>query len=379
MFDWKKGAALLFAGATTVVQLCGQTDAQAGAKAGQDVLVFTDGEKLIGHLESATSASVVFKSDMAGEVTVDWSKIQELHSAGTFAVIPKGIKLKKQVDINVVPQGTVTLADKQLQVSTGGANAAAKPIPLGDVSNVVSEADYQKAFERTSFLHGWKGGATAGISLTEATQKDQSFTGAVNLVRAVPAVNWLDIRSRTILDFNEAYSKLSQPNTPDVKTSLLHAAAEQDWYLSPRLFAFGQAMWDHSYSQGLDLQQTYGGGVGFVVLKRTNQELDFKASMDYIDYRFQNSALNKHLVGSIFGETYVRTFTHGILFNEQAGFTPSWNDTSAYSAFASAALTFPVYHHLGLTVGALDNFLNIPPPGFKKNSFQFTLGATYSF
>jgi len=192
-------------------------------------------------------------------------------------------------------------------------------------------------------------------------------------------VNWLDIRSRTILDFNEAYSKLSQPNTPDVKTSLLHAAAEQDWYLSPRLFAFGQAMWDHSYSQGLDLQQTYGGGVGFVVLKRTNQELDFKASMDYIDYRFQNSVLNKHLVGSIFGETYVRTFTHGILFNEQAGFTPSWNDTSAYSAFASAALTFPVYHHLGLTVGALDNFLNIPPPGFKKNSFQFTLGATYSF
>ena len=379
MFDWKKGAALLFAGATTVVQLCGQTDAQAGAKAGQDVLVFTDGEKLIGHLESATGTSVVFKSDMAGEVTVDWSKIQELHSAGKFAVIPKGIKLKKQVDINVVPQGTVTLADKQLQVNTGGANAAAKPIPLGDVSNVVSEADYQKAFERTSFLHGWKGGATAGISLTEATQKDQSFTGAVNLVRAVPAVNWLDTRSRTILDFNEAYSKLSQPNTPDVKTSLLHAAAEQDWYLSPRLFAFGQAMWDHSYSQGLDLQQTYGGGVGFVVLKRTNQELDFKASMDYIDYRFQNSALNKHLVGSIFGETYVRTFTHGILFNEQAGFTPSWNDTSAYSAFASAALTFPVYHHLGLTVGALDNFLNIPPPGFKKNSFQFTLGATYSF
>jgi hypothetical protein len=70
---------------------------------------------------------------------------------------------------------------------------------------------------------------------------------------------------------------------------------------------------------------------------------------------------------------------HGIVLNEQAGITPAWNNTSAYSAFASAGLTFPVYHRFGLTLGALDNFLNDPPPGFKKNSFQFTAGATYSF
>src|SRR5947209_17432144 len=43
-----------------------------------DVLIFTDGERMIGHLERATDSSVVFKSDMVGEVTVDWSKIQEL-------------------------------------------------------------------------------------------------------------------------------------------------------------------------------------------------------------------------------------------------------------------------------------------------------------
>ena len=42
-----------------------------------DVLVFTDGEKLIGQLERATAETVTFKSDMAGEVTVEWSKIKE--------------------------------------------------------------------------------------------------------------------------------------------------------------------------------------------------------------------------------------------------------------------------------------------------------------
>jgi hypothetical protein len=149
--------------------------------------------------------------------------------------------------------------------------------------------------------------------------------------------------------------------------------------LSPKVFVFGQAALDHSFSQGLDLQQTYGGGLGLVVFKTAKQELDFKASADYINQRFATSSLNKQLFGSIFGETYVRTFAHGILLNEQAGITPAWNNTSAYSAFASAGLTFPVYHRFGLTLGALDDFLNDPPPGFKKNSFQFTLGATYSF
>lgn len=377
MQNTKLAGFLLWAGIAMCFNLYGQA-AATNPKPEPDVLIFTDGEKLIGQLESATGSSLVFKSDMAGEVTVDWSKIQELHTSQKFAAIPKDVKLRRSDDAMKVPQGTLSMTGQQLQITTG-TQAPPQTMPVGNVSNVVNEAAFQGAFKRASFTEGWKGGATGGVSLTEATQKNQTFTAAVNLVRAVPAENWLNPRSRTILDFNEAYGKLTQPGSRAVKTSLFHADAEQDWYLSPRLFVFGQAIFDHSFSQGLDLQQTYGGGLGLIVFKRVNDELDFKASADYIDQQFQTSSLNRQLFGSIFGETYVRTFTHGILLNEQAGITPAWTDTSAYSAFASAALTFPVYHRLGFTLAALDNFLNDPPPGFKKNSFQFTAGVTYAF
>jgi hypothetical protein len=315
---------------------------------------------------------------MAGEVTVAWSKIQELHSPQKFAAIPKGVKLRRSEDASQVPQGTLAGTSQTVQI-TPGAEAAQKTVAVGDLAALVPLPDFQGAFHHPKFTEDWVGGATAGISLTEATQKNQTFTGAVNLVRAVPGEDWLDVRSRTIFDLNEAYSQLTQPGSPTAKTSLFHADVEQDWYLSPRVFLFGTAMFDHSFSQGLDLQQTYGGGFGFVVFKTTRQEFDFKASADYIDQRFSMSALNKKLFGSIFGETYVRKFAHGILFNQQGAITPAWNNTSAYSAFGSAAITFPVYHHFGLTAGAVDNFLNDPPPGFKKNSFQLTVGATYSF
>lgn len=320
----------------------------------------------------------MFKSDIVGDVTVDWSKIQELQSSQTFAAIPKGVKLRHDEDRSKVPQGTVAMQDQKLQLSPSN-GAQPQTVPVNNVANLVQEPAFQKAFERQSFTQGWTGGATLGISLTEATQKSQTITSGVNLVRPVPDVNWLDLRSRTLFDYNQAYGKVTEPGTPTVKTSLYHIGLEEDWYLSSRLFAFGQALLDHNFSQGLDLQQTYGGGLGFVVFKTDSQELDFKASADYIDQRFTLSSLNKHLFGSVFSESYNRKFAHGILLAQQAGITPAWNDTSAYSAFASAALTFPVYHHFGLTVGALDNFLNDPPPLFKKNSFQFTLGATYLF
>jgi hypothetical protein len=370
----KSAVSLLSFGLATALQVYGQ--AETTPKPGPDVLLFTNGEKLIGHLESASGSYVVFKSDMAGAVTVDWKNIQELRSPQEFAAIRKNTKLRRSEDSTTVAQGAVAMVNQQLEVQP--TKGSPQTIPVGDVGNVVDEASFQKAFRHANFFERWTGSATAGLSLTQATQKSRAVTAVANFVRAVPAVNWLSARHRTIFDFNEAYSKLTSPGSPAVKTSLYHISVEQDWYLSPRLFVFVGAGFDHNFSQGLSLQQTYGGGLGFVALKTDNQELDFKASVDYIDQRFETPGLNKSLIGSIFGETYLLTFAHGILLNEQAGITPAWNNTNAYSAFGSVALTFPIYHHFGLTLGALDNFLNDPPPGFKKNSFQLTAGATYS-
>jgi hypothetical protein len=269
-------ASLLIFIIAAILPISAQT--AANSKPEPDVLLLTDGEKLIGQLENATGKSVIFKSNPVGELTVEWSKIQELHSSEKFAAIPKDEKLRSGESTANVARGTVAVTNQQLQVESG--DNAPRTMPTSNLGTLVEEDSFDKAFRRTSFLQGWKGGATVGLSLTEATQKNQSFTAALNLTRSVPAESWLDLRSRTVFDYDQAYDKLTQPGSPDVKTSLYHVDAEQDWYLSPRLFAFGQAIFDHSFSQGLDLQQTYGGGLGFVVFKTPAQEYDVKASSD---------------------------------------------------------------------------------------------------
>ena len=125
------------------------------------------------------------------------------------------------------------------------------------------------------------GGFERGRSRVEATQNSRTFTGAANFVRAIPGVSWLDPRNRTMANLAAAYGSLSQPGAITTKTNILHADAEHDWFLSPRLYALVDTSFDYNYSQGLSLQQIYGGGLGFVVFKTPKQELDLKGDIHY--------------------------------------------------------------------------------------------------
>lgn len=135
--------------------------------------------------------------------------------------------------------------------------------------------------------------------------------------------------NRTLFDFSAAYGTVDQPGSPELKTAIYHADAEQDRYFSPRLFGFGQAAFDHNYSQGLDLQQMYGGGLGWIAYKTGAAELDLKAAFSYIHQSFDASSSNQSLVGSTFAEIYTHRFQHGILLNEQISgeFSASLHDS----------------------------------------------------
>jgi len=86
----------------------------------------------------------------------------------------------------------------------------------------------------------------------------------------------------------------------------------------------------------------------------------------------------KHLIGSVFTETYDRLFRRGMTFHEQLSITPVFNDPSAYSAIGTVNLSMPVYKRLAVTIGAVDSYFNTPPPNFKRNSFQFLTSITYT-
>jgi hypothetical protein len=344
-----------------------------------DVLILQDDERLIGHLVRASGSSVLFKSDLLGEVTVDWSKVKELHTSGRYAVLEKGTRLGRHSDTSNVPKGPLD-ATGQTIVIHPEPGAAARSIPVANSENVVEEAAFKNEIEHNpGLLEAWNGAVTAAAAVVEATQQSRAFSGGIHLVRAIPAQNWLAARDRTTLDFSASEGFVSQPNTPRVKTEIVHGDAERDEYFTgSRIYGFGQAIFDHNYSQGLDLQQNYGGGIGWTTIKRADLTLDVKSSVSYIRQEFQTAALDHSLVASTFAESLTRRFPRGMTLLESISATPTWNIRKAWLAAGGASFAAPVYKRLTFTIGLQDNFLNDPPPGFHKNSFQATTGLTYT-
>jgi hypothetical protein len=345
-----------------------------------DVLVLANGDQLTGKLLGESNGTVSFHSDMAGDLSFTWDKIKSIRTTQKFAVIEQGQHISRKTPDSNVAQGTIAIQDNAIQV-------AGKEISEKNAQYLVDQDSYIKQVRGNhGWGYGWGGSLSAGAADVQATQNSRTFTGAGTFVRTIPGVSWMDPRYRTSADFTVAYGSLSQPGAATTKTNILHADAEQDWFLSPRLYALVDTSFDHNYSQGLNLQQIYGGGLGFVLIKTPRQELDLKGDIHYERQNFgftpgivpPTATPNKNLIGADIGDTYTAKLAHGLVFNQGLVVTPAFNTPKAYSALATAGLTFPVYKRLGFSLSALDDFLNDPAFGSKKNSFQFSAGLTYT-
>jgi hypothetical protein len=353
------------------------------AKPAPDVIVFTNGDQLTGTLERATGDSFVFKSDIVGEITVTADKIKELHAGGKFVALRKDEKITRTSK----QPGTVTYADSVINVAPTSSSAA-ESVPVKNLAYLIEDDTFNKeVISNPNFLHGWSGSLTGGITLVESTDSSRTYTAAISLIRAIPSLSFLPPRTRTTFNLLETYGKITSPTipqtvppTPDAvaKTNIFHTDAEHDKYFNSRMYALGDVSFDHNFSQGLNLQQIYGVGLGYTVIQTAVQELDVKGDVHYERQNFVPPTPNQDLIGSSFSETYHRDLPRKIVFTENGTFIPAWNDLSIYSAIFAAGLQLPTYKRFSLTLNAQDNYLSDPAFGYKNNSFQFVTGITYA-
>jgi hypothetical protein len=280
-----------------------------------------------------------------------------------------------------IPTGQLDVTEQAIKVR--GANAPATPVPVKDAVFVVDATTLDNQINHhPGFFTGWNGAATAGATLVQATQNQYTVSGGIGLVRTVPSVSWLDPRNRTQADFTGSYGKITQPGSTPVKSSIYHLDAERDQYMSARIFGLVQVAFDHNFAQDLQLQQIYGGGLGWTMFSTPKQEADLKATVQYEKQKFitGTAGTSQNLIGSTFSLTYIAKLDL-FSFTQNLAYIPAYNTPRAYSADETDTLAFPVYKNFGFSVGTIDSYLNNPPatvPPTKRNSFQFTMGLTYA-
>jgi putative salt-induced outer membrane protein YdiY len=405
-----------------VLPLCllGQT-----TSSGLDAITFVNGDRISGQIIGATSRGLIFRGTMVGELTVEWSSIQDVHSENGFGAItaalggaPAGLPLPRntpppavnagvQIPTPVAPApvtpAPVTPPPAQAQVARAEPPpppAAAPPVPAPTPSPAGEPAPSFATGGRTwlgfRLFTGWHGGATAGVAYVAATTSLLSFTPSVNLMRTWPkAKGTWPVRARTYINLMANYSKETQngdvsyfdpsrrtifiPGSFD-ETYTLHGEVTQDYFLFSRLFVQAGATFDHNYAQSLDLLQSYGGGLGYVLYRTDRSELDIRAGAGYSKQEYDGyPGFDTSVIGSRFYQSYEHKFANGMSFSEQGGMRPAWTDPKYLFGGGNLSFNVPVFHHLNLNVSSFDFWSNRPPPNLKKNIFQVSLGVNYAF
>jgi hypothetical protein len=296
-------------------------------------------------------------------------------------VLRKDIKPTRST---VIP-GTLLYSDGKLTVATP---ITPEVVPESAIGYIIDQPTYDMELEKKPGpWYGWHGSINGGATIVRSTSNGQTYTAGIAVNRAIPAVPYLPGRNRTTFNLQETYGKLTTPVIPQTVpptppsiaiTSIFHTDAERDEYFTPHFYSLAQTSFDHNYSQGLNLQQVYGGGIGWTALKTPLHELDLKGTIQYEKQQFETSSSDKDLVGSTISETYHRSLPRKLVLTQNLNLLPAWNEVRDYSANASVAVAVPVFKRLSLTVTTSDNFLNDPAIGFRKNSFQFVTAASYT-
>jgi hypothetical protein len=346
------------------------------AASDEDVLIFNNGDQLSGTLQRSVNGSVVFKSDMAGEITVPLSKIKELRTHGSFAVLQHGVPVAQSRQ--TVPAPVV--------ITTETVTVNQQVVPAANVAYIVDAKTFQTDLAHTAApWAGWTGAVNLGTSFTQATIHGGTITGGIALSRQVPVVPFFRARNRTTLNFQENYGVLTTPGfvggTPgdvQAKTSIMHADAERDEYFTRTAYVLANAAFDHNYAQSIDLQQIYGGGFGWTVFNSALHQLDLKGDVHYERQQHFDRRLDQNLIGSTFSEAYRRSLPLKMSLTQTASIAPAWNNLNAYSANGSIVLAAPLFRRLSLNLTTTDSFINNPDPNYQKNSLTVTTGLTYT-
>ncbi|MGH9486784.1 MAG: DUF481 domain-containing protein [Terriglobales bacterium] len=331
-----------------------------------DTLTFTNGDALTGTLVRADSKGVVFASKMASAVTVPWANVRELRTSTPFVVVTAN---------GTVYRGTLVVEHSSIVVSSASAQPAF--LQAGNIRMIVDPKTYAEAvMAHPSPWQSWRGQIAGGFSRVSATQTSTSYTTQIALQRPVPRLSWMQQKSNTLFNFQSTYGKLSQPNTPTVRTSIYTAQLEQDEDITPKMFLFGSAQLDHNDAQGLQLQQSYGGGVGWKLVNSAVTQLALKADLHWTRQEFLSAANESFLATSV-TET-MRRLLGKVIWTQNVSVTPSITKGVAYQMSGMSNWALPVYRTLSLNFTILDDYLNNPQPGFLKNSLQYSTGLQFT-
>jgi putative salt-induced outer membrane protein YdiY len=334
-----------------------------------DVAHFKNGDRLTGEWLRVEGDKIVFKTETIGEIQIPTSQVESLESTTPAVLLLKGGKSVRG-ELALTPSG-----DWQVQTKTGEQVVAADSLEI-----IYPEQTYkEKGFgHKPKPWQNWKGKGALGYSLVRGDQSSRTLSVDFNATRRIPAVPYLEERSRTNYFLNMLFARSQTLEGLRISANTFTSGVRQDFTFTPRDFWFLLGQFDHSDTQSLNLRQTYGGGLGHDLVKRARVSLQVLGGMTFVKENFELQVHRKS-AEALAGEKLSWKLTGWLGLDHVLSFYPNLTDRGEYRFDTSSTLSTRITSRLSFNTTFTDHFLSQPLPGRRQNEVILTTGLGVTF
>ena len=326
-----------------------------------DQLVMKNGDRLSGAIVKSDDKSLVIKTDYAGEVTVQWSAVQEMNSTAPLHV---GLKNGKTL------VGPVTSENGNLAVATSSGKVEASRGSVSVIRNDAEQTAYDKSLN-PGWGEGWTGGANFGFALTRGNSQTKNLALAFNADRKT-------LHDKLSLYANSVFATNDAPGaTPSTSADAKQGGIRYDHDITPRLFAFVNGDFQSDALQTLNLRSVFGGGLGIHVIKAEATTLDLLGGANYTHESYD--AFSRNLAAITFGEEFMHKLHKSTVLTQTFYFYPDLTNTGEYRGTFNFGTVTKISKWLGWQNAFGDIYVSNPPLGKKQNDILLTTGLNVSF
>lgn len=331
-----------------------------------DQLGFKNGDRLSGSVVKSDNKNLVFKSTVAGDVTVQWQEIQELHTDQQLHLgLADGTMLL----------GKVTTHDGTFEIATDSGRLVEAPQDsLLLMRNDAEQLAYENS-QNKGLLRGWEGGLDAGFEFTRGNADTKNIRFALNAARKTS-------RHRLTVYAESIYSTDDLPTArPHVTANENRGGARFDREFTSRFFVFANADFMTDALQDLNLRSVLGGGVGYHLINRERATLDLLGGVNFT--RESYSEIQRNFAAGQSGEVLTLKLGKNMSLRQGLAFFPDLTEREGsglnYRTNFSVGTVTKIVKWLGWQNNFSDIYVTNPPAGKKQNELVFTSGLNLAF
>jgi putative salt-induced outer membrane protein YdiY len=241
----------------------------AATPAFADEVIFLNGDRLTGKIVSATGGKLVLKTDAAGEITIDLSKVKTFSTDEPIVV---KVGEQTQVSSKVTPgnEGQV-----QAQIVPG---ATPQPVPIRDITAINPEPPT------------WHGSLAANGLFTSGNSETTQigFTAALGK-------RWETERLTFLAGYT--FGREEDPDTGEKRTTTDYgyASAKFDHFFTKKFYGYALAKVEHDAVADLEIRFTPSVGVGYQWFEGPTLNFSTEAGLAYVYEKFKHQDSNDFL------------------------------------------------------------------------------------